>query len=925
MLSQLFSKFGARLGKAYGGGILSSVGRYAGRLLGSYLDNLNYEPEEYYKFNNIRDSFSLSTATYGQAIPLIFGSACVSAKIIWASQIKEIQRHSVEEEYFKEPKYLNISRIKTIRNIIDCEYYVSLALCLCEGEITEIARCWANGQPFDLKNYNFRLYKGCEEQLPDPLLGSAAPAFRGLAYIVFEDLPLKDFNNCLPDFSFEVVRKASKVILNSFQDLRNNNALLPHETLKQVQGEGFLATENLIKSIVVIPGSGEFVYDTVIQYKITHNQDNAEIYEKAVNSHNYYNIADGIHSLNQLQITCPNLEWVALTVCWFADSLDIGECIIQPRIEFNDPLTNYSEDWQVASYTRSTARLISRDVKGNPNYGGSVNDASLLRYLQELKSRNLKIMFYPIVLLDIHGKPWRGRLSGEAKAVEDFFNKPEGYNEFIIHYAKLVGDYADSFIIGSELIGLTKICDYDNFPAVNELINLAGTVKRIMGAGVEITYAADWSEYHHTEGGWYNLDPLWACEYIDFVGIDAYFPITRTTDSIISEKELSTGWQSGNGYDYYIDNGIKISLAPEYAWKNLRYWWENRHRNPDGQITSWQPKMKKICFTEFGFPSIDKASNQPNVFFDPFCVDGGTPLYSSGQVDFALQCSCIRAFIEYWQTQEYIERMFLWCWDARPYPAWPHMDIWKDSYLWEKGHWVNNKFGSAPLAAIITELSDRCGIDINLIKVESLNEIVAGIIFDRQMSVIDAINILRIAYFFDIEASEADSIKFIKRGSAIAEIIDNRNLIKLSSDNFIEEIVITSENIINTVHLYFINRRNDYQNNYCLINGENSSNQSAAIIKLPLLLSGSQAERLGRLILKNAADEDRIIRFSLPANNIQYQPTDFIVLDYNQQSHNLRITEIKLSRLTLEFTAVVDDGRWYNTHSTLPLNAQPLD
>ncbi|WP_419235592.1 baseplate megatron protein TIM-barrel domain-containing protein [Rickettsia endosymbiont of Nabis limbatus] len=68
----------------------------------------------------------------------------------------------------------------------------------------------------------------------------------------------------------------------------------------------------------------------------------------------------------------------------------------------------------------------------------------------------------------------------------------------------------------------------NNFPAVNELYNLARLVKEIVGNNVQVTYAADWSEYHHTSGGWYNLDPLFASSYIDFVGIDAYFPLTSS-------------------------------------------------------------------------------------------------------------------------------------------------------------------------------------------------------------------------------------------------------------------------------------------------------------------------------------------------------------------------------------------------------------
>ena len=63
-----------------------------------------------------------------------------------------------------------------------------------------------------------------------------SPAYRGLAYIVFEELPLADFNDNIPSFTFEVTRKA-----NVTKDA---------------------SVEDLVKSIVMIPGSGEYVYDT---------------------------------------------------------------------------------------------------------------------------------------------------------------------------------------------------------------------------------------------------------------------------------------------------------------------------------------------------------------------------------------------------------------------------------------------------------------------------------------------------------------------------------------------------------------------------------------------------------------------------------------------------------------------------------------
>jgi len=565
---------------------------------------------------------------------------------------------------------------------------------------------------------------------------------------------LNDFNNTIPNFSFEVLRKANITIDASVEDL--------------------------VKSMVMIPGSGEYVYDTIIQHKIISNCYNMVIAKKTINSHNYYNIPNAIHSLNQLKLTCSNVEWVAPVVCWFGDSLDASECTIRPAVENNDENSRYTEEWRVGRYLRQSAKLISVDEDNNPRYGGSVNDASIIRYLEELKQRNLKIMFYPMFFIDASDKPWRGHLTGTSASIINFFNKNEGYNNFILHYAMLVKDHVDAFVIGSELIGLTKVKDdANNFPAATELINLAKLVKEIVGNNVSVTYAADWSEYHHTTDGWYNLDKLWACQYIDFVGIDSYFPVTRSISSNISSEEILDGWQSGEGFDYYTDsNNEKQPLEQKYAWKNLKYWWENTHTNPDGLATEWQPRMKKIWFTEFGFPSIDKATNQPNVFFDPLCRDGGVPQYSSGEIDFSIQRKAIRAFIEYWQTQEYIEQMFLWTWDARPYPAWPHMNIWRDQNLWDKGHWVNNKFGSCSLAAIILELSDRCGIKLENIDVSSLDESVEGLILDKTISVIDAIHSLRIPYFFDIITS-SNQIRFVKRGHNIVYQANSNMMIKM--------------------------------------------------------------------------------------------------------------------------------------------------
>lgn len=892
MLGKILSFAANFVVKSLGGGIFSSIARFASRNIINYINNSQKGVKEYYKSKNLRESFHISLANYGDVIPLVFGNVKIEGKIIWLGKLKEYKQTTTEKKYFTNVLF---KQVRAKYHLSEYSYYCSFALLLCEGEISEIGRVWFNDQLIDIKNYKYRLYFGSEKQMPDPLISQFfkegnIPAFRSLSYIVFEELPLGDFDNLIPKLSFEILRKPN--ICASY----NSN----------------LGVENLINSIVIIPASGEFVYDTEVQYKII-KDGKIDLEKKIINANNYLNIADSLYSLNQLQIICPNVNFIAVTICWFADNLDIKYCNIIPAVEFCDKETSYSEEWKVADYNRFNARLISRDQDGYPRYGGTVNDISVIRYLKELKKRSMQIMFYPIILLDIEKKPWRGHISGEAEYIKNFFHKKNGYNNFILHYANLVKDYVDVFIIGSELVALNAVQEKDNsFPAVNEFITLAKLVKNIMGEKIKITYAADWSEYHHTKDGWYHLDDLFASPDIDFIGIDAYFPVTNIEKSPISASQIEKGLNSGEGFDYYIDQqGNKKALKPEYAWKNIRYWWENHHYNPNGQKTKWTPKMKKIWFTEFGFPSIDKATNQPNIFFDPFCSDGGAPKYSSGNIDFSIQRTAIKKFCEFWQKEEYIEKMFLWAWDARPYPAWPHYDLWRDGYLWEKGHWVNNKLSAANITGILAEISYRVSIEDRKIKFIGLDEPIKGLILTKLYNAYEVIELLRISYLFDLTAGFAGDINFIKRGYLSSYKLDKEDLIKLNDSSYFVIEEIAPSQILAKLAINYLDENENYNSSYFLYNNENFSNKNLISVKIPIVMTRDQVELLSKIILNNAASEDRIIKFKLSIFNLKCQIGDLIKLELDNFIYFLRIINIHIKYEYLYIEAIWDDGNSY--------------
>ncbi len=879
MLGQVFSTMGGFFGNLLGGGMISTIMRFAGRSLGNYLERSSNDPDEYYHTKYHLNNLYIHADTKGKPIPLVFGKARVAGHIIWATPIEEIAENSTDLRYFK-----NSDDVKAIHHNTNYLYYANFALALCEGVVSELNRVWINGVERDISEYNYRFYNGTEDQMPDPLITQSigqglTPAHRGLAYIVFEKLPLANFGGRIPGFSFEVTRKPLQL--------------------------GAVGLEESITSMVMIPGSGEFVYDTICQDKIIYaHPDNVELYREPINCHNKQNIANSIYSLNALQETCPNLEWIAPVVTWFSNSLDVGNASVFPAVEYNDKSTRTTEEWSVGGFTRANAPVVSRNELDIPNYGGTVNDASVVRYLQEIKRRGLKTMLYPMIFLDVPGKPWRGHMTGSPEDVRRFFNHPQGYKNFVLHYANLARGLVDAFVIGSEMKSLTKVRDGDVFPAVEELIDLAHRVKAILGPGVKVTYAADWSEYHHTEGGYYNMDALWACEAIDFIGIDAYFSLTNSTSSDISIEEIKKGWQSGEGYEYYIDHatGEKHPMGPEWAWKNIEYWWKNTHINSNGTRTAWVPRSKKIWFTEFGFPSIDKAPNQPNVFFDPNCIDGGAPRHSTAAVDFDIQRKSIKATLDFWRGSEFLERAFLWTWDARPYPIWPHGKVWADGAMWLRGHWINGKLGVSNMASILLELCARGGIDPANVNVDTIDEVISGMVLTKQSSIWDVISLMRLGYFFDVRNSGSNRIDFVKRGSYAPIMVNAGDLVSKVSIADIAE-----ENTLAELTISFPDEAHEYCYNIVRSAAEVDSNRAIYYLNLPIIMDENAALNLAEKIIYSSRSEDKMFKFTMSIEYLmRISPGDVVVISVYNNQYRIRVTDVKYSGLLIEILGIFD-------------------
>lgn len=107
------------------------------------------------------------------------------------------------------------------------------------------------------------------------------------------------------------------------------------------------------------------------------------------------------------------------------------------------------------------------------------------------------------------------------------------------------------------------------------------------------------------------------------------------------------------------------------------------------------PQFAAAWCDELGCGAVDKGANQPNVFPDGKSVEGGRPYFSSGAPDGLMQRQFLRAQLEYWAESPMVERVSVWTWDARPFPAFPgDSETWSDAANHAAGHWLTGRLGA---------------------------------------------------------------------------------------------------------------------------------------------------------------------------------------------------------------------------------------
>lgn len=501
-----------------------------------------------------------------------------------------------------------------------------------------------------------------------------------------------------------------------------------------------------------------------------------------------------------------------------------------------------------------------------------------------------------------------------------------GYRRFLLHYAHLAAAAGgvDAFLIGSELRGLTTVRDNQGkFPFVEALCALAGEVRDILGPGAAITYGADWSEYfgHQPADGsgdvLYHLDPLWMHEAISAVGIDNYMPLSDWRDGDVDGSgpdgfagpadvaRLRAGIGSGEGYDwYYASDADRLARLRSpitdgaygkhwtFRYKDLHGWWSNTHVNRIGGVetggpTAWVPRGKPLWFTELGIPAADKGANRPNVFPDAKSAEDALPWFSSGGRSDDGQQASLLAHLRNWVPGQpefsaaanpvspvYGGRMvdpgriYIWAWDARPFPAFPaRPDIWKDAGNWSRGHWINGRSNGVRIADLITAILADHGYEA--VDVTAVSGMAAGYVVDTPTTARAALEPVIDLYGIGVR-EEDGKLVFFDEANAAGHVTHLAELV-VPNEGPVVERVRRAGTDATCAELAFADPMSEYQHAVARA-GEPSLEGSTASLLFPGCLETGAGEALLRDWMRRVALGRETATVSLPASAVGVGP-----------------------------------------------------
>jgi len=278
-----------------------------------------------------------------------------------------------------------------------------------------------------------------------------------------------------------------------------------------------------------------------------------------------------------------------------------GVCFVSPSSKelfsnFNS-LDRINANWvALTPYAFSKANEPSVKFNYKHSWWGEQTEGTI-SMIKQAKMEGLKIMLKPHVW--VMGEGWCGQF--DLKTEQEWEQWQKEYAKYILSNAKIAQQYnVEMLCIGTEY----KIA------ATKRVVFWKGLIKAIRKIYKgKITYAANWDNFQNIK--------FW--EGLDYIGVDSYYPLSKTKDA--NKKELNDTWKK------------IVSTLKNFS----------------------ESQDKKIIFTEFGYKSVNfSAWNQWEI----------ESIKPDKNVNLKAQENAYRSLFQNIWTQKWFGGGFLWKWFA---------------------------------------------------------------------------------------------------------------------------------------------------------------------------------------------------------------------------------------------------------------------
>lgn len=286
-------------------------------------------------------------------------------------------------------------------------------------------------------------------------------------------------------------------------------------------------------------------------------------------------------------VSCSGQEDKINGVSFVASPKEIDKATIDPVVEIN-------ANWAAVMPFGFVRNLQAPEVIFNieRQWWGERADGAK-KTIELLNERSVKVMLKPQIWV------WKGEFTGNITMQNeaDWKTFEKSYDAFMMLYANLAEEMKVPLLcIGTELHTFVE----------KRPVFWSQLIKKIRSVYKgKLTYAENWDSYDRV--------PFW--NELDFIGIDAYFPVSESKTPGI--EEARKGWE--------------------------------KHKNEISVLQS--SKNIPVLFTEYGYRSVHFNGKQP---WDSNRIDGNVNLEAQTNALTAL-------YMEFW-NEEWFAGGFLWKW-----------------------------------------------------------------------------------------------------------------------------------------------------------------------------------------------------------------------------------------------------------------------